>query len=210
MERTVLKELSPLEAIINDRIVGNESEIERMFILGDDLEQVKVEFVLFLMEGNPSVIFSVEQFGQEGELKEFFEQLYIGVQQKYSTEEYADTFWRSMLDFSILKKSQDLSRTGGYVFVKTETQQGSECLRKKYLRVLLQRLVGISISTVCFGYLPTEGGIDHQFIQYFGICTDRVEFERYDEIYRIDLYNQKAKESVPKTVPDCKHLLDKL
>ena len=72
MDRTTLKVLTRIQAILDEIISGKESEVADLIILGVSLDRLIQDFVDFLNDNNPlaldnpSTLFSVNQFKQEG------------------------------------------------------------------------------------------------------------------------------------------------
>jgi hypothetical protein len=124
MCRTTLQELTPLQSIINEKMSGNESQVEQLFVSRTDLDQIIERFVELLNDnelsdpGTSSTLFFKDQFKQGGELKQFFEQLYIAIFTMYSTSSTEWTFWRNTLYLTAWRTTLDLSQTGGYILVR--------------------------------------------------------------------------------------------
>jgi hypothetical protein len=46
-----------------------------------------------------------------------------------------------------------------------------------------------------FGYVPTKGSIEFEFIEYLGVCTDSVEYKKNYNSYCTKMNNAKVNES---------------
>jgi hypothetical protein len=94
-----------------------------MIILAVNLDRLIQEYVDLLNDNNPTdlanptTLFTVDQFKQEGECKEFFEQLYISIQRDHSTKTVTDTFWPNKQYLTAWRTTLDLNETGGYILI---------------------------------------------------------------------------------------------
>jgi hypothetical protein len=203
MPRTTLQELTPLQSIIDEKMSGNESQVEQVFLTGTDLDQIIERFVE-LLNGNelsdPCIsptLFSKDQFKHGGELKQFFEQLYIGIFTIYSTSSTEWTFWRNTLYLTAWRSTLDLSQTGGYILARMNTN----CSTTTTLYWLLNVLGGNKEAGVPdrqFGYLPKHGSIELEFMNFIGVCTDSNEYSRRLKSYCTLKNNEKIQMQVKK------------
>jgi glutamate synthase domain-containing protein 2 len=66
------------------------------------------------------------------------------------------------------------------------------------LYALLRQLAGVFDTNAMttghkFGYIPEESSIEFEFIEYLGVCTNSVEYEKNYNSYRSKMINTKQK-----------------
>jgi hypothetical protein len=201
MARTTLKKLTTTQAIIDGIIASKESQVQDMLILAVDLDDLIEDFVDLLNDNNPTdlanptTLFTVNQFKQGGECKEFFEQLYISIQIDHSTQTITDTFWQNTHYLTAWRTTLDLNETGGYILVRMSVN----CSTTTTLYRLLNKLGGKEVSTgvdIRFGYLPKQGNIELEFMNFIGVCTDSNEYSRRLKSYCTQKDNEKVQTQV--------------
>jgi hypothetical protein len=199
MTRTTLKSLTNLQALADERIAANEFKFVSLFTVADDLEQLTKDFVSLVNDLGEQKPFSIEQFRQDGEMKPFFEQLYIGMFMVHSLQKTQYIFMRNTLYMTAWRETLDLADTGGYILCQKDNDCDTQICIWRMLRILAGCMENrYSAEKIHFTYFPTMGDLDHQFLEYIGVCTDKVEFEAKDSIYREKLQNRKAKERASK------------